>query len=73
MQAADNFRLALIETVNKVVKMPSAGMPSPSVEGVHSKRIDPNRRLFYEYDESAEILRILDIFDLRQHPSKRKY
>ena len=73
MQAADNFRLALIETVNKIVKMPSAGMPSPFIDEVRSRHIDSNRRVFYEYDENAGILRVLDIFDLRQHPSKRKY
>lgn len=73
IQAADNFRLALVETVNKIVKMPSAGMPSMFIEGVRSWHVDPKRRIFYEYDENEDILRVLDIFDLRQHPSKRKY
>ena len=73
IQAADNFRLALVDTINKIVKMPSAGMPSLSVDGVRSKRIDSKRRIFYEYDENTDILRVFDIFDLRQHPSKRKY
>lgn len=73
IQAADNFRLALVETVNNIVKMPSAGMPSMFFEGVRSRHVDPKRRIFYEYDENEDILRVLDIFDLRQHPSKRKY
>jgi plasmid stabilization system protein ParE len=73
IQAADNFRLALIKTVNKIAKMPSAGMPSPSIDGVRSRHIDSNRRVFYEFDETNDTLRMLDIFDLRQNPSKRKY
>lgn len=73
IQAADNFRLALVETINKIVQMPSAGMPSPSIEGVRSWKVDSMRRMFYEYDENGLILRILDIFDLRQNPAKRKY
>jgi Txe/YoeB family toxin of Txe-Axe toxin-antitoxin module len=53
--------------------MPSAGMPSPSIDGVRSRHIDSNRRVFYEFDETNDTLRMLDIFDLRQNPSKRKY
>ncbi|MBN8680098.1 MAG: type II toxin-antitoxin system RelE/ParE family toxin [Chitinophagales bacterium] len=73
IKAADNFQLALVKTITKIVKMPSSGMPSRSIEGVRSMQIDSKRRLFYDYVENAHLLQILDIFDLRQHPSKRKF
>jgi len=73
LQAADNFRFALTETVNKIVKMPSAGMPAAKTDGVRSRKIDTRRRLYYEYDEVADLLRLLDIFDSRQDPAKLKY
>jgi plasmid stabilization system protein ParE len=73
LKAADNFRSALTKTINKIMKMPSTGMPARKIEGIRSYKIDKHRRLYYEYDEDANVLRLLDIFDSRQDPKKLKY
>ena len=71
-QSARNFERRIEEAKEFIKKQPYAGRPSEVLD-VRFWLIDGNRRMYYEVDELNQEIYILDIFDTRQHPSKRKY
>jgi plasmid stabilization system protein ParE len=73
LQAAQNFYIRLSDVVDQIEKYPTIGQPSGKKAGIRSMKIDKHKRVFYSYDENAQIIRMLDIFDSRQHPSKSEY
>jgi plasmid stabilization system protein ParE len=68
---AERFVDKVYETADKLWLHPEIGRPSQVDKNVRFIKIDSKRLLFYEFD-GYELI-IVDIFDMRQDPKKRKY
>jgi plasmid stabilization system protein ParE len=68
---AERFVDKVYETADKIWMHPEIGRPSPIDKNVRFIQIDNKRLMFYEFDGNE--LSIVDIFDMRQDPKKRKY
>lgn len=69
--AARNFAQNVHTAVHKIAQYPEMYPVSASDPAIHFYRMDKNRRIFYEVFESE--IRMLAIFDTRQHPDKSPY
>jgi plasmid stabilization system protein ParE len=68
---AERFVDKIYETVDKIWLNPNIGRPSQVDENVRFTKIDDKRLIFFEFDMSELV--IVDIWDMRQDPKKRKY
>ena len=71
LQAADNLVAAIEETVLKASKYPTIGQLSAKKKGVRSRIVKDHYRLYYTV--KGKNLFVVAFYDMRQHPSKRKY
>ena len=68
-QTAINFVDNFYRTVEKIKEHPTRGRTSPTSPTLQFLNIDKHRQLFYRVRGTTLV--IVDIFDTRQHPSKR--
>lgn len=71
MATAERFVDKVYEITDKLWLHPEIGRPSQVDKNVRFMKIDDKRLLFYEFDGYK--LSIVDIFDMRRDPKKRKY
>ena len=70
-QAVNNLVAAIDEAVLKASKYPTIGQPSVKKKGVRSRIVKEHYRLFYMV--KVKNIFVVAFYDMRQHPSKRKY
>lgn len=68
-QTAVNFVESVYHTIEKIKEHPTRGRPAPTSKTLQFLNIDKHRQLFYRMRGTTLI--IVNIFDTRQHPSKR--
>ena len=71
IQAAENFRLRLVQKISFISKYPEAGRPTTQRANLRYTLIDKHRRLYYSF--TSEMLTLLAFFDARQNPAKAPY
>ncbi len=71
MATATRFADAVYDKIDMLIEQPEIGRPSPIDSFVRILKIDKHRLMFYSFDGSELI--IIDFFDTRQNPNKRKY
>ena len=69
--AAEHFVKAVETAIEKIATYPVVYPITASDPDVHFFRMDQHRRIFYE--DTADAIWILAIFDTRQDPSKSPY
>jgi plasmid stabilization system protein ParE len=68
---AERFVDKVYEAIDKIWLNPDIGRPSQVDKNVRFTKIDDKRLIFFEFDSTE--LTIVDIWDMRQDPKKRKY
>ncbi len=68
-QTAVNFVANVYETIDKIKEHPTRGRTVPTSKTLQFLNIDKHRQIFYRVKDSTLV--IVNIFDTRQHPSKR--
>jgi plasmid stabilization system protein ParE len=68
-QTATNFVESVYATIEKISEHPTRGRTVPNSKTLQFLNIDKYRQVFYRVRHSTLV--IVDIFDTRQHPSKR--
>ncbi len=71
MQTATRFADAVYEKIDTLVKYPDIGRESLKDSRIRFVNIDKHRQMFYEFDGIE--LTIVDFWDMRRDPKKRKY
>jgi plasmid stabilization system protein ParE len=71
LNTAIKFADAVYAKVNRLTQNPEIGQPSPLNNSVRIIKINKNVIMFYSYDGYE--LFIIDFFNTRQDPKKRKY
>ncbi len=71
MKTATNFGDAVYKQIDALVRQPKLGRISPNRPSIRLLNIDDYRLLAYRIQGTT--VHIVDIWDMRQDPKKRKY
>ena len=71
LNTATKFADSVYAQIDKLILYPEIGQTSPKDSSIRSVKVNKNVVMFYHYD-GFEIL-IVDFFNTRQDPNKRKY
>ena len=71
MQTATRFADAVYDKIDTLVKYPDIGRCSLKNPTIRFVNIDKHRQMYYEFDGTE--LTIIDFWDMRRDPKKRKY
>jgi plasmid stabilization system protein ParE len=71
LNTAMKFADSIYAQIDRLILYPEIGQPSPKDATIRTVKVNKNVIMFYHYD-GFEIL-IVDFFNTRQDPRKRKY
>jgi plasmid stabilization system protein ParE len=71
LSTATKLADAIYAKIDQLILYPEIGQPSPKDHSIRTIKVHKNIIMFYHYD-GFEIL-IIDFFNTRQDPRKRKY
>jgi plasmid stabilization system protein ParE len=73
MQTCYKFLDVLYEKLDTLAEMPTIGVASSEVLGVHRIILTHHQVLYYHINQINQIVTLLNVFDTRQNPDKNPF